>query len=31
MKQELIELLNTLSEEEIEYLYQFVKSLFGEH
>lgn len=28
MKEELLELLNTLSEDEIEYLYEFVKNLF---
>lgn len=28
MKQELIELLEILNDDEIEYLYQFVKSLF---
>lgn len=28
MKEELLELLNTLSEDEIEYLYEFVKKLF---
>ena len=30
MKQELIELLNALNEAEIEYLYEFVKNLFGD-
>lgn len=30
MKQELFELLETLNEIEIEYLYEFVKKLFGE-
>lgn len=30
MKQELIELLETLNESEIEYLYEFVKQLFGD-
>lgn len=29
MKQELLELLETLNESEIEYLYEFVKKLFG--
>ena len=28
MKQELLELLETLNEDEIEYLYEFVKKLF---
>lgn len=28
MKEELLELLKTLSEDEIEYLYEFVKNLF---
>ncbi len=28
MKQELLELLNTLNDDEIEYLYEFVKNLF---
>ena len=28
MKQELFELLDTLTEDEIEYLYEFVKKLF---
>jgi hypothetical protein len=28
MKQELLELLNMLNEDEIEYLYEFVKKLF---
>ena len=30
MKQELIELLNTLNEDEISYLYEFVTKLFGD-
>ena len=30
MKQELIELLHTLNEDEITYLYEFVKTLFGD-
>ena len=30
MKQELFELLETLTSDEIEYLYEFVKKLFGE-
>lgn len=30
MKQELLELLETLSADEIEYLYEFVKKLFGD-
>lgn len=30
MKQELLDLLETLNECEIEYLYNFVKNLFGE-
>ena len=30
MKQELIDLLNTLSEDEILYLYEFVMKLFGD-
>lgn len=30
MKQELINLLNNLNEDEIEYLYEFVTKLFGE-
>lgn len=30
MKQELIELLETLNESEIEYLYEFVQQLFGD-
>lgn len=30
MKQELFELLETLNEIEIEYLYEFAKKLFGE-
>ena len=29
MKEELLELLETLSEDEIEYLYEFVKNLFN--
>lgn len=28
MKEELLELLETLNEDEIEYLYEFVKKLF---
>ena len=28
MKEELLELLETLNEDEIEYLYQFVKKMF---
>ena len=28
MKQELLELLEMLSEDEIEYLYEFIKKLF---
>ena len=28
MKEELVELLNALTETEIEYLYEFVKNLF---
>lgn len=28
MKQELIELLNNLTNDELEYLYEFVKKLF---
>lgn len=28
MKEELVELLETLTEDEIEYLYEFVKKLF---
>lgn len=28
MKEELLELLETLTEDEIEYLYEFVKKLF---
>lgn len=28
MKEELLELLNDLNEDEIEYLYEFVKKLF---
>ena len=31
MKQELLELLNTLSNDEIEYLYEFVNALFGKN
>lgn len=30
MKQELLELIETLSEYEIEYLYNFISNLFGE-
>lgn len=30
MKQELFNLLETLTNDEIEYLYEFVKKLFGE-
>lgn len=30
MKQELIKLLETLTEDEITYLYEFIKSLFVE-
>lgn len=30
MKQELIELLSTLNEDEILYLYEFVTKLFGD-
>lgn len=30
MKQDLIELLNALNEDEILYLYEFVKKLFGD-
>ena len=30
MKQELIELLESLTELEINYLYEFTKSLFGD-
>lgn len=30
MKQELINLLESLTEVEIEYLYEFVKNLFGD-
>lgn len=30
MKQELIELLNGLTESEIQYLYEFVVKLFGD-
>lgn len=30
MKQDLIDLLNALSEDEILYLYEFVKKLFGD-
>ena len=30
MKQELLELLESLTEDEIEYLYEFVKKLFGD-
>ena len=30
MKQELLELLETLTSDEIEYLYEFVKNLFGD-
>ena len=30
MKQELIELVETLTESEIEYLYEFIKGLFGD-
>ncbi len=29
MKQELIELLETLNESELEYLYEFITNLFG--
>ena len=31
MKTELLELIETLNENEIEYLYEFVKKLFGEY
>ena len=31
MKQELVELLNTLNEDEILYLYEFVTKLFGDN
>ena len=31
MKQELIELVETLSEIEIEYLYEFITNLFGDN
>lgn len=30
MKKQLIELLNNLSEDEIEYLYEFITKLFGD-
>ena len=30
MKQELLELLETLTDSEIEYLYEFAKNLFGD-
>lgn len=30
MKEELIQLLETLNESEIEYLYEFVQQLFGD-
>lgn len=29
MKQELLDLLETLTEDEIEYLYEFTSALFG--
>ena len=31
MKHELIELLETLTDDEIAYLYEFVTKLFGDH